>query len=244
VLIDQCAYSNRWRAVTPAAKGIFALAGFVSAFAAGTPAAALCIALLMSATTIFGAGIPLARFVRAACVPFGFFLLGSVSLACSVEYHGGDFSIVWLPNGPAPVARVVARSCAALASLLFFALTTPMIDQIALFRRLKIPETLIEIMVLCYRMLFVFSATLRDVHTAQDARLGYATPKLALRSMGSMAAGLTVQIWRRAQALHLGAMSRNGEGPFRFLAPVFINSRRDVGFAIAAGALVLSLSCL
>jgi cobalt/nickel transport system permease protein len=241
VLIDQCAYSNRWRSATPAAKGFFALSGFVSAFAAMNPAAALLVALSMSSAAIFGAGIPFSRFVRAVCVPFGFFLVGGLSLALSVDYRGGDFSILWLPNGGASVARVLARSLGALASLLFFTLTTPMIDQIALFRFLRFPETLIEIMVLCYRMLFVFSAALFDIHTAQEARLGYATTRLALRSMGSLAAGLALQIWRRAQALHLGALSRNGDGPFRFLAPTFANSRRDMGCAIAGSALVLSL---
>jgi cobalt/nickel transport system permease protein len=240
VLIDQCAYFNRWRSATPAAKGVFALSGFVSAFAAARPSAALCVAFLMAGAAIFGAGIPFPRFVRAVCVPFGFFLLGGLSLAFSFDYRGGDFSILWLPNGVDPVARVLARSLGALASLLFFALTTPMIDQIALFRALKFPETLVEIMVLCYRMLFVFSATLHDIRTAQDARLGYATPRLALRSMGSLAAGLALQIWRRAQALHLAALSRNGDGPFRFLAPVFADGRRDMAFALAASALVLS----
>ena len=40
MLIEQSAYANRWRPVSPAAKGVFALAGFVAAFAARTPTAA------------------------------------------------------------------------------------------------------------------------------------------------------------------------------------------------------------
>ena len=217
MLIDLCAYSNRWRAADPAAKGLFALSGLVSAFVAGNPLAAAGIGVVVSGITVWGAGIPFSRFFRASLAPLCFFLLGALSLACSIDYRAGEFSVAWLPGGWTPVGRLAARSCGALASLLFFALTTPMTDQIALFRRLKLPETLIEIMVLCYRMLFVFSETLRDIHTAQNSRLGYASPSLALRSAGSLAAVLVVQVWQRARALHLSALSRNGDGAFHFL---------------------------
>ncbi|MDR2506691.1 MAG: cobalt ECF transporter T component CbiQ [Candidatus Accumulibacter sp.] len=239
MLIDLCAYSNRWRAADPAAKGLFALSGLVSAFAAGNPLAAAGIGAIVSGMTVWGAGIPFSRFFRAALAPLCFFLLGALSLACSVDYRTGDF--IWLPGGWTPVGRLAARSCGALASLLFFALTTPMTDQIALFRRLRLPETLIEIMVLCYRMLFVFSEALRDIHTAQDSRLGYASPSLALRSTGNLAAVLVVQVWQRARALHLGALSRNGDGVLRFLGPVFANARRDMVFAFAGSALLFAL---
>ena len=121
-----------------------------------------------------------------------------------------------------------------------------MVDLIALFRRLRIPEVLLEIMVLCYRMLFVFSEALHDTRTAQAARLGYATPRLALRSLGSLTANLTVQIWQRAHALHIAAQSRNNDGAFRFLEPQYANTRRDLwiagigGAGLIAAALVLA----
>ncbi len=108
------------------------------------------------------------------------------------------------------------------------------------------PEVLLEIMVLCYRMLFVFSEALHDTRTAQAARLGYATPRLALRSLGSLTANLTVQIWQRAHALHIAAQSRNNDGAFRFLEPEYANTRRDLwsvstgGAGLIAAALVLA----
>ena len=33
MLIEQAAYANHWRAISPAAKGLFAAAGFVASFA-------------------------------------------------------------------------------------------------------------------------------------------------------------------------------------------------------------------
>jgi cobalt/nickel transport system permease protein len=244
VLIEQCAYANRWRKVSPAAKGLFALGGFVAAFAAPQPALAFAVAVLITLTTVLGAGVAFQRFIRVALPPLGFLLLGCLSLAYSIDFNAeaGGLTMRWLPSGWSPVLQLAARSCGALAALMFLALSTPMIDLIALFRRLKFPEVLLEIMVLCYRMLFVFSEALHDTRTAQSARLGYATPRLALRSLGSLTANLTLQIWQRAHALHVAAQSRNNDGALRFLEPVYLNTRRDMTIAAAGGVLLIFLS--
>ena len=113
-------------------------------------------------------------------------------------------------------AQVAGRSLGALSALLFFAMTTPLTDSIGLLRRLRAPETLLDIMTLCYRTLFVFSDAVRETTTAQAARLGYATSRQSLRSLGILTATLTVQVWQRSQALHAAALARNGDGPLRF----------------------------
>ena len=236
MLIEQCAYGNRWRFVSPAAKAVFCLGGFVAAFAAGRAEVAFAVATAIAAITLLGAGIPAGRYLRIALPPLGFLLLGCLSLAYSLDFADGTLVVRWLPEGWTPPLQLAARSLGALAALLFLALTTPMVDLIALFRRLRVPEVLLEIMVLCYRMLFVFSEALHDTHTAQAARLGYATPRLALRSLGSLTANLTVQIWQRAHALHIAAQSRNNDGAFRFLEPQYANTRRDLWIAGVGGA--------
>lgn len=241
MLIEQCAYGNRWRFVSPAAKAVFCLGGFVAAFAAGRAQAAFAVATLIAAATLVGAGIQPGRYLRIALPPLGFLLLGCLSLAYSLDLADGGLIVRWLPEGWSPLLQLAARSLGALAAMLFLALTTPMVDLIAFLRRLRMPEILLEIMVLCYRMLFVFSEAVRDTRTAQAARLGYATPRLALRSLGSLTANLTVQIWQRAHALHVAAQSRNNDGALRFLEPEYAHTRRDLTIAAAGGcALILA----
>lgn len=242
MLLEQCAYANRWRTASPAAKATAALGGLIAAFVAGTPTSALVVTTLIVTALIAGARIGFGRFVRIALPPLGFLALGCLSLAYSLDTANGMTSLTlrWLPLGWAPVLQLAARSGCALSALLLLAMTTPMTDLIALFRRLQVPETLIEIMVLCYRMLFVFSDALHSTHTAQAARLGYATPRLALRSLGSLTAGLTLQIWQRAHDLHIAAQSRNNDGPLRFLEPEYPHAQRDMTVAVlAAGGLIL-----
>lgn len=242
MLIEQCAYGNRWRSVSPAAKGLFTLGGFVAAFLAGQPAGAETVAALIVLVIVLGAGIAPGRFLRVAVPPLGFLLIGSLSLAYSLDFAGDGLVVYWLPEGWAPVERLAGRSLGALAALLFLALTTPMVDLIALLRRLKTPEVLLEIMVLCYRMLFVFSEALNSTRTAQAARLGYATPRLALHSLGGLTASLSLQIWQRAHDLNTAARSRNNDGPFRFLEPEYTNVKRDLWIAGLGGVALIGVA--
>jgi len=76
VLIEQSAYANRWRAVSPAAKAVYALCGIVAAFAAVSPAAALTVAALLAASTMLGAKVPPGRYLHVA-TPALFFLATS-----------------------------------------------------------------------------------------------------------------------------------------------------------------------
>lgn len=246
MLIEQSAYANRWRGASPAAKGLFALAGLVASFAARTPTLAVLVTLVLAGVTLFGARIPMGKWARVAAPALGFLLIGSLSLLVSPGFDtvNGDLMLHWLPEGSAPFFRLVSRSAAALAALLFLVMTTPLIDLIALLRRLKMPEVLLELMVVCYRMLFVFSEALHDTLTAQSARLGYATPRLALRSLGQLTAGLTLQIWSRAHDLHIAALARNADGPLRFLEPSFAHAQRDLAMAATGGLGLILMAVL
>ncbi len=244
MLIEQCAYANRWRRVSPAAKALVALSGIVASFVARTPLAATAVVGLLATATWVGAGITVSRYLRVAAPALFFLSTSCLSLAFSLgrDADSGALSLHLTPEGLQKVAEVGTRSLGALAALLFLVLTTPLIDLIALLRRLKTPEVLLEIMVLCYRMLFVFSDAVHDTLTAQSARLGYATPRLALRSLGGLVANLTVQVWQRAHDLHVAAQSRNNDGPLRFLEPTFAHAGRDSTLAAASGGLLIALA--
>ncbi len=244
MLIEQSAYANRWRHVAPAAKALFALGGLIAAFAARTPFAAVILALFICVITLAGARVTVRRYLRVAAPALFFLTISSLSLAFSLSVNNGVQTLPFhlTPEGMQKMSEVSARSLGALAALLFLVLTTPIVDLIALLRRLKIPEALLEIMVLCYRMLFVFSEAVHDTLTAQSARLGYATSRLALRSLGGLAANLTVQVWQRAHDLHVAAQARNNDGPLRFIEATFANTSRDVAIAAAGGSALLALT--
>ncbi len=245
MLIEQAAYASRWRRVCPAAKASLALGGLIAVFAAPGANGALGVALILLAITRCLAGVPLTLSLRAAAPALFFLASGCLSLAVSLGSDGaGGLTLHPAPDAAAQLSQAASRSLGALAALLLLVLTTPLPDLISLFRRLNMPELLLDLMVLCYRMLFVFSAVVHDNVTAQAARLGYTTPRRARRSLGGLAANLAVQVWQRAGALHTAAQARNSEGPLRFLAPRFDHVGRDTALALAAGLALIVLGRL
>jgi cobalt/nickel transport system permease protein len=244
MLTEQSAYANRWRQVSPVAKGCFSLCGMIAAFAAGTPRAAMLVAVILAAATVIGAGIPLLRYLRVAAPPLIFLAASGLSLLFSLDFGGSTHgvSLHLADTELLHIAQTSCRSLACLAALLFLALTTPITDIISLLRRCKLPETLLDLMTLCYRTLFVLSEAIHETITAQSARLGYTTLSISLRSLGVLISNLIVQVWQRSLALHTAAQSRNNDGALHFLENRYINSRRNLSIALISGVLMIAAS--
>lgn len=202
------------------------------------------VAFILTTVTIVGAGVPPLRYLRVAAPAFLFLLASGLSLVVSLDFgsstHGTSLHLATteLPR----ITQVCCRSLACLTALLFLTLTTPLADIISLLRRCKVPDTLLDLMTLCYRTLFVLSETVHDTITAQSARLGYAGLRLSLRSLGGLVANLAVQVWQRSQALHLAALARNNDGALRFLETVYPNSLSSISIAAIAGGLMIAIS--
>ena len=244
MLTEQSAYTNRWRRVSPVAKGCFFLCGMVAAFTAGSPRTTLLIALIMASATVLGARISPLRYLRVATPALFFLSASSMSLVMSLDFGSstGGMSLHPVLSELPRIVQVCCRSLACLASLLFLALTTPISDIISLLRRCKVPDTMLDLMYLCYRTLFVFSEAVHGTLTAQSARLGYATFSLSLRSLGGLVANLTVQVWQRSLALHQAALARNNDGALRFLESSYPNTSRSVPLALVSGGAMIVLA--
>ncbi|WP_027477333.1 cobalt ECF transporter T component CbiQ [Curvibacter gracilis] len=238
MLIEHWAYANRWRGVSPAAKGLWALAGLAAAQGAATPGRALGCAAALAAVCLLGAGVPWRAYLRAAWAPLGFLALSAASMAVSLGWGGHALptlpTLQWPPEALALAAHTSARALASLAALLGLVLTTPLPDLMALLRRLRVPDLLLELMVLCHRLLFVALALFHEASRAQRARLGYASRAQAVRSIALLLGHQAVQLWQRARVLQASAEARCGGAGLRFLPPVYPHARRDVGLAALA----------
>ena len=242
-IVERSAHHNRWYTVTPAAKGIFALAGLAAAYLAQTPAAALAVAVACFVAVWLGAGVRLGWYLRVAAAPLGFLALSALSLLSSVAWSAEAGWALHL-NSSALMQAVMAsaRALAALSALLALVLTTPLSHLLALLRRLHCPEVLLDLMVLCYRLLFVFADASRDTLAAQSARLGFSSHRRSLRSMGLLVSNLAAQVAFRARGLQTAAEARCSDGNLRFLPPIFVHTGRHIALGSAAGVGLLMLA--
>jgi cobalt/nickel transport system permease protein len=186
------------------------------------------------------------RYLRVAAPPLLFLVASGLSLFVSLDFGSAanGVSLLFAKSEFPLIAQSCSRSLACLTALLFLALTTPLLDIISLLRRCKLPETLLDLMTLCYRTLFVLSEAVHETITAQSSRLGYSSLRLSLRSLGGLVANLTVQVWQRSLALHLAALARNNDGALRFLESNYAHSPKNIAIAVTFGALVIALSVI
>ena len=233
VRIDTAAHASRWRDAAPSAKALFALGAMVAAWIAQRPATQLPLLAVLVLVPLLGARVPLRTYLAAALAPLGFLLLSCLTMLVT---PGPDGAWSWTAAPLAEVVRTALRSLGVLAALLGLALTTPLPDLLALLRRLRVPELLLDIMALCYRMSFVLREAWDEGVTAQRARLGYAGLRQSWRSTGLLAGCMAVQVWRRAAALQAAADARAYDGRLRFLPSPGRPARRDTLLALSAGA--------
>lgn len=237
--IESAAYASRWLGVAPSAKALLALAGVVAAWIAHSPSALALLALLLMQATLLGARVPLRTYLAVLLPPLGFLLLSCLTMLVTPGANGAwHWTDAMLPT----VARSALRSLAVLAALLGLALTTPLPDLFALLRRLRTPELLLDLMALCYRMLFVLRQAWDDGVTAQQARLGYRGWRHGWRSMALLLGQMAVQVWQRAAALQMAADARGYQGTLRFLSADFPQARRQNANALVAAVALLAIA--
>lgn len=247
-LIDRHAYSNRLRLVDPAQKGGLAALAIGLCLLLDRPAVGLLTVAWMLALTTLWARVPPAAFGRALLAEGLFLLLSVAGVAVSISLGPAGpaawrLGPLWLNTSPEALglaSRLLARALGSAAALNFLILTTPLTDLIELLRRLRVPETLIELMTLIYRAIFVLLESLERMRTAQDARLGFSSPRRAMRSAGLLGSQLFLDAYRRSRRLQVALESRGLDGPLRVITLDYTSDRRVwwLGVALAASLLL------
>ncbi|WP_296702202.1 cobalt ECF transporter T component CbiQ [Thiocapsa sp. UBA6158] len=216
--IDHYAWNNRWSDHHPGER-ILLFGGLLLLTVILPPlSSAPLVLIVMSAATVIGAGVPLAAFLRTLAIPGGFLLAGLPFLALSLDFSPGP-RLAFSAEGARVALEVGLRSLAAMSCLAGLALTTPVSELIPGLRRVGVPQPVVEIALLMYRLLFVATGQAIAGRRAQEARLGYGTLRRGIRSLGVLAATLFGRSLARARRLEIGLAARGFEGELKVLTP-------------------------
>jgi len=227
--IDTSANLNPWRQKPLAEKALLALGMLVIAVAVPSWQSALAVALIMTSVTLVGARVDIDTWWKTITAPFGFLVIGVVTIALQVKgWHVG-----LAPNGLQLAGRLAARALAGLTCLLFLTLTTPATDLVVGMRRLGVPAEITDVALLMYRFLFLLTDTATDMNLAQAARLGHVTYRRHMQSLGLLIANLMPRALSRAQALEIGLAARGWHGDLEVLRSTRRVSPVNVGVIAA-----------
>lgn len=242
--IDDAAWTNRWRQRSTFEKALLASGLLAVAITIRQPLVGVAVMAVSVTAALVGARVPVAVYARALLAPLVFILIGVGSIAISL----GDAAVVargtelLISFGPvhiteASLIRAIdtsVRSFAAMSALVLLATTTPVIDLLRGLRRLRVPDALIDIAALTYRMLFSLLDAQHAIRETQAARLGYSSGTNARRSIGLLAAGVFRRAWVRSRRLEAGLLGRGYEGTLST-----VTRPRPVSGQFIAGALLV-----
>lgn len=251
--IDAYAYSNHLRRVTPALKAGLTVVILSLCLVLRSPYVGVMAVLWMAGLAIGLGGISLRVFWQILLAEGVFFFLATVGIAVSVSVGPPPTAYllllsvgpVWLSTTPQALHEallVISRVMGSAAAMNFLALTTPMTDLIALARRIRIPATLIDLMTIMYRYIFILSETMERMLKAQQGRLGYTNFKSGITSAGLLATRLFLETYQRSQQLQIVLEARGYEsGDLRILSESYCFNGKLVFFGLAAAvSLVLA----
>lgn len=202
---DLTAYKSTLRDVAPAQKGSIAVGLLLLCLVLNRPIPALILLCATSILTVFVGRARWQQWVKLISAELLFILLSIGTIVFD------PFQMGLQENAYETAARLIFRTLGAVSCLNFLALTTPLHDLIKLAKQWRVPDLLIDLMLLTYRFLWTLRAQLTNMRTAQAARLGYSTRRMAMRSAGLLAARLFVQTYQRVGALNAAYQSRNGD---------------------------------
>jgi cobalt/nickel transport system permease protein len=223
--LDALAYGNALKTLPPRQKLCFALTLLVMAMFVHPPIH-LAIFIWLAIWVVGYAKIP-GRFYLAMLLGVMSFLLTSlpaialnfastpsVDSLWSCPLWGGQ---LYLSTSELQQALgILSRSLASTAALFFIILTVPFAELAVVLEQIRLPTILTEILLLCYRFIFLLAEVAESISIAQQSRGGYRTRRLALSSVSLLIRQLIQRTAVRYQQMALGIKARGFNQEFRF----------------------------
>ncbi|MDO5092826.1 MAG: cobalt ECF transporter T component CbiQ [Propionibacteriaceae bacterium] len=239
--LDDAAWTSPWRAVPVGQKVGLSMALVLAALLARPwPTSPLVAVLAVSA--LAAAHIPRRLVVAAMTAPAVFIVLGAASATITLGGFAGPgwrWGALGVQQADVAVGvGLLLRATAGTLAVLVMAMTTPMVDLLGWLRKLRIPEPLIEIASLMYRMIFTAWNSFLTVRQAQRQRLGgTGSLKRRFAETGQLVGAVAVRSWLASARLADGLAIRGHETTLTTL-PARRGSRHLPAWLLAALAAV------
>ena len=136
--------------------------------------------------------------------------------------------------------RIAARIGGAVALVAALGFATPFTSLLAALAWLRVPRSLIEVVIFAWRYLFVLADDAQVIHAAQRNRLGYVGLRRSWRSFGTLAGALVIKAFDTSQAMTVAMAQRGYDGTL----PLMKHKPLRLAEVAAAGSVVCALALL
>ncbi|MWC30609.1 cobalt ECF transporter T component CbiQ [Paenibacillus sp. MMS18-CY102] len=218
--IDSLSYNNKLRNVAPMWKFTFAAALFTLSYLSH-PIIQLAIMGWMFVWVVVYARIPIKQYVLLLTLPCLFYAASLPALVLEIEpissgsaasgkvlltaFHWAvtlSDSNVWM------AVQLFVRVAACLSCLTFVTLTLPISELFQVFKKLRMPALVLELMLIMYRFLFLLMDTASRMYAAQVARGGHSSFRSKIKDMAMLIVRLFDKTMQRYKGVSNGLVAR------------------------------------
>lgn len=223
--LEDIAQKNGLREVNAYLKLTTGLGAILLCLISANFLAPLFIALILTCAIFFLARVDLKTYGELFFAPL-FFALISVAGIILITGGPGEF---WrwdlLPGFSLSITResinqgvfVFCRVIGGMSAMIFIALTTPMTDIFIVLRRCRVPDVVIDLMMIIYRTIFILIDQVIQIYHAQVMRLGYSTYRESLYSFAALCGAAFIASWNAGEDLIRAMDARCYDGKFALL---------------------------
>lgn len=236
--VDDAAWASAWRRRAPGDKLLLCGGLVVTALVLPAWPGSVLVGVVAVVLALGPARVPARTFLRAARWPMAFIAVGAVTAVVEVGSGGPG----WAPDAAARAGSLVGHALAGSTAVLLLATTTPMSDLLPALRRARVPDAVVEVASVVYRLLFVLLGSLHTIREAQTARMGYSSVRRSYRSSGALAAAVLTRSWDRARRMHEGLAGRGMDTGLRVLPELLPSSRLFLAGTVTGLAAIVATS--
>jgi cobalt/nickel transport system permease protein len=224
-LLENIAQGNGLREVNTSLKLAAALGALLLCLASTGYLAPLAIAVILSLAILLLARVDARTYAGLFIGPFLFALM---SVSVIILLSGGPdpywswTPLPWLSFSITPESInegifILCRVIGGMSALIFIAVTTPMTDLFVVMRSLRIPEAVLDLAMMIYRIIFMIMDQLVQTYQAQSMRLGYSSFRESIHSFSTLCGSVFIASWDAGEDLVRAMDARCNAGRFAML---------------------------
>ena len=252
IALDKKAYSSPIRFQSPFLKSFFAIATLLCVVIGDSLCFSILVFIIMGGAALCFSSASFSYYCKLFVMPLPFLLLSIMAIIVSIGKEPLDFLTISVGSAYLTVGKkellegseIFFKSMASISCLYFLILTTPIMDFFEVLRKLKVPEIMIELMLLIYRFIFVIIENGKAIITAQSCRMGHKNARISVKSMGQMLSVLLIHSYKRTDMLYNAMEARSYTGKMQMLTNLKKASKKQIAFVGITESVLILLAIL
>lgn len=226
MIIDDYAYKNKLSKVNPNAKFTIGMLLLILSLINPYNYISLLIIAIMSFVIVGVAKIELKDYIHFIKIPLVFLIVSIIMIlltfsrdkeALLYSINIGSLYIGVSNESIISSTRLFFRALSCLTCIYFIMLTTPFNQLIFVFKKLHLPDIVLEISMLMYRFIFIFMEEVADIRKSQELRFGYINLKNGYNSFGLLVNMLFKRMMIRYDEMSIALDMKLYDGTFHIV---------------------------